>query len=108
MLITSRPSPPVTSLPALKEWAPLCAAISSGRQTLLLRKGGLRDKGFQLPEQSARFLLLPTSFHSDQQLLAAQELSVLQEARSGLSAALQHCNTRTEAGVRTSGLCTQT
>jgi hypothetical protein len=52
---------------ALKEWAPTCAALGSGEQTILIRKGGIREPTF-VPEARA-FLLFPTSFHTDQQLL---------------------------------------
>ena len=51
---------------ALKEWAAVVAALASGEQTVLFRKGGLRDgggktKGFTL--QSGRFALFPTNYH---------------------------------------------
>ena len=54
------PSPPL----ALKEWAILCAALASGESTVLLRRGGVRDRaGFII--ETPRFLLLPTSHHAD-------------------------------------------
>lgn len=48
---------------ALKEWAVVCAALASGRQSLLFRKGGIHEgpDGFQ-PEQN-EFWLYPTGFH---------------------------------------------
>lgn len=55
------------TFPALKEWAPLCKAIGKGKQTVLFRKGGIQEPLFQ-PKHSM-FLLFPTSFHTDTQLL---------------------------------------
>jgi hypothetical protein len=48
---------------AFKEWAVVCAALASGRQTLLLRKGGLHEgrEGFRV--QHREFWLFPTRFH---------------------------------------------
>ncbi|KAF6263868.1 hypothetical protein COO60DRAFT_306766 [Scenedesmus sp. NREL 46B-D3] len=51
----------------LKEWAPVCAALGDGLQTVLLRKGGIREPTFT--PQARQFLLFPTSFHSQAQLL---------------------------------------
>ena len=55
-----------TASVALKEWAAVVAALKSGEQTVLFRKGGLRDgggksKGFKL--KSGRFALFPTNYH---------------------------------------------
>ena len=48
---------------AFKEWAIVCAAIAEGRQTILLRKGGIDEgrDGFRV--KHARFWLYPTQFH---------------------------------------------
>ena len=56
----------------------MAGAVAKGRQTVLLRKGGLQDKGgFQL--EATTFLLLPNAFHSAQQLLAEDEVESLRE-----------------------------
>ncbi len=51
---------------ALKEWAVVCAALGDGRQSLLLRKGGIReasaDRRFHVERRA--FALLPTYFHA--------------------------------------------
>ena len=52
---------------ALKEWAALVAAIGEGKQTILLRKGGIREGPFE--PVSSSFYLFPTSFHSEGSLL---------------------------------------
>jgi hypothetical protein len=48
---------------ALKEWAVVCAALATGRQTVVLRKGGIAEgpRGFQVDH--GEFWLLPTRFH---------------------------------------------
>jgi hypothetical protein len=47
---------------ALKEWSAVVHALLDGRQTILLRKGGIREKRFEVAAQ--RFLLFPTVAHS--------------------------------------------
>lgn len=48
---------------ALKEWASVCAAIAAGRQTVLLRKGGIDEGPGGFRVQHAEFWLYPTRFH---------------------------------------------
>jgi hypothetical protein len=48
--------------PALKEWSAAVHALLDGRQTVLLRKGGIREKRFEV--SAPRFLLFPTVAHS--------------------------------------------
>ena len=50
---------------ALKEWAMVCRALADGRQTLLIRKGGIEDikSGFQMSHQN--FWLFPTYIHQN-------------------------------------------
>jgi hypothetical protein len=62
----------MTSLPescnmALKEWEGVCDALQSGRQIVLLRKGGIEEGagGFE-PEQTV-FWLFPTRLHQGEQ-----------------------------------------
>lgn len=49
---------------AFKEWAVICRALAEGRQSLILRKGGIAEggDGHFHPEHS-RFWLYPTFFH---------------------------------------------
>jgi hypothetical protein len=58
---------PATCSMALKEWAAICRALESGRQTILLRKGGLADAraGFDVP--CRHFWFYPTHFHETNQ-----------------------------------------
>lgn len=48
---------------ALKEWAIVCRALAEGRQTLLIRKGGIEEikAGFQVTHRD--FWLFPTYVH---------------------------------------------
>jgi hypothetical protein len=48
--------------PALKEWSAAVHALLDGRQTVLLRKGGIGEKRFEVA--ASRFLLFPTVAHS--------------------------------------------
>jgi hypothetical protein len=61
------PSPPETCAVAFKEWAGVCDALTSGRQSLILRKGGIEEgpRGF-VPEHPA-FWLYPTYVHEGEQ-----------------------------------------
>ena len=47
---------------ALKEWAAVVHALLQGRQTVLLRKGGIHEKRFTV--RGPRFLVFPTVAHS--------------------------------------------
>lgn len=55
---------------ALKEWSAAVHALLAGRQVLLLRKGGIHEKRFVLPEPGGDpaggtpFLLFPTVSHA--------------------------------------------
>ena len=48
---------------AFKEWAVICRALAEGRQSLILRKGGIAEAGGQFRPEHDRFLLYPTYFH---------------------------------------------
>jgi hypothetical protein len=49
---------------AFKEWQVICDALASGRQSILLRKGGIHEgrEGFSFAQKS--FHLFPTKFHA--------------------------------------------
>jgi hypothetical protein len=59
--------PPVSCAIAFKEWAGVCDALADGRQSLILRKGGVSEgaEGFR-PEHPA-FWLYPTHVHEAEQ-----------------------------------------
>lgn len=54
----------VTTTLALKEWGAAVHALLDGRQTLLLRKGGIHERAFAAPQAGGGFVLFPTVAHS--------------------------------------------
>jgi hypothetical protein len=48
---------------ALKEWATVCRALETGRQVLLLRKGGIYESAGEFEVENREFLLFPTYLH---------------------------------------------
>ena len=52
----------ILTQPALKEWSAAVHGLLDGRQTVLLRKGGIHEKRFALT--ASRFLFFPTVAHS--------------------------------------------
>ena len=56
----------------LKEWAAVCAALQSGRQMLLLRKGGIYEAAGEFEVEHRQFLLFPTYLHQDLKMLKAE------------------------------------
>ena len=50
-------------LPALKEWDVVCEALGSGRQVVVIRKGGIAEGKDGLRFEHDEFVLLPTFFH---------------------------------------------
>jgi hypothetical protein len=50
------------TMPALKEWSAVVHALLDGRQAVLLRKGGIGEKRFEMAARE--FMLFPTVAHS--------------------------------------------
>ena len=50
---------------ALKEWACVVRALGEGKQILLLRKGGIAEKGGEFRMEEPDFFLFPTFEHQD-------------------------------------------
>ncbi|MBW3605821.1 MAG: DUF1802 family protein [Actinobacteria bacterium] len=65
---------------ALKEWAAVVHALLDGRQTVLLRKGGIREKRFDVT--SDRFVLFPTVAHAHAERVRAGHDDVLDAGRA--------------------------
>ena len=72
---------------AFKEWGVVCAALDSGRQSLILRKGGIHEgrDGFRVEHRE--FWLFPTEFHQQPGVLAPEAQSSLDEWRATETAA---------------------
>lgn len=63
---------------ALKEWSAVAHALLDGRQTLLLRKGGIHEKAFDLAVADGdRFVLFPTIAHSHAERVRPEHADVL-------------------------------
>jgi hypothetical protein len=63
---------------ALKEWSAAVHALLAGRQSVLLRKGGIGEKRFELTAQE--FLLFPTVAHSHAQRVRPEHRDLLDAA----------------------------
>ena len=46
-----------------KEWALVCAALGEGRQTVIIRKGGIAEGRAGFAFRHREFFLFPTFFH---------------------------------------------
>ncbi|MFT4176592.1 MAG: DUF1802 family protein [Luteolibacter sp.] len=68
---------------SFKEWQVVCDALASGRQAILLRKGGIHEgrAGFSFAHES--FFLFPTRFHADSTQVREGSVQVLPEWKAG-------------------------
>lgn len=67
---------------AFKEWAVICAALAEGRQTLILRKGGIAEEDGEFRPEHAEFLLYPTYFHEHRAGIKPEFLPLLDRAEA--------------------------
>lgn len=67
---------------AFKEWAVICEMLASGRQSLILRKGGIAEEGGTFRPEHAEFLLYPTFFHEHRTGIKPAALPLLEAAES--------------------------
>src|SRR4051812_32433488 len=58
---------------ALKEWASVSRALESGRQMLLLRKGGIYESSGEFEVENREFLVFPTFLHQNLNMLKPTE-----------------------------------
>ncbi len=64
---------------ALKEWAVVVSAMKQGSHQILLRKGGLADKGQEFSMEHNRFLLFPTYEHQQADMIADEHQKLFRE-----------------------------
>ena len=64
--------------PALKEWGAAVQALLDGRQTVLLRKGGIGEKRFEV--SAPEFVFFPTVEHSHAQRVRPEFTDLLNRA----------------------------
>jgi hypothetical protein len=57
--------PATLAAKAFKEWAVVCEALATGRQILLLRKGGIHEAKGRFPTEFRQFFLQPTYEHQN-------------------------------------------
>ena len=65
---------------AFKEWAVICRALAEGRQSLILRKGGIAEVGGEFRPEHEEFLLYPTFFHEQHRTAIKPEFLPLLDA----------------------------
>jgi hypothetical protein len=68
------------STPALKEWSAAVHAMLDGRQTVLLRKGGIHEKRFDL--SAGEFVFFPTIAHGHAERVRPEHRALLEAAGS--------------------------
>src|SRR5271168_1736638 len=73
----------MTVTPALKEWSAVVHALLDGRQRVLLRKGGIGEKRFEVAAQE--FLLFPTVAHSHAERVRPEHQDLLEPAAADSS-----------------------
>ena len=73
-----------------KEWQVVCDALASGRQSIILRKGGIHEgrAGFSFAEES--FFLFPTRFHNQDQFVREGQVTALPEWTAGDTVSVTH------------------
>lgn len=57
-------TPTLPTSPAFKEWSTIVDALGTGRQSLILRKGGIAEESGRFAVTAGRFWLFPTHFHA--------------------------------------------
>jgi hypothetical protein len=64
---------------AFKEWAVVCQALASGRQALIIRKGGIAEAGGTFTPEHHRFWLSPTYVHQQRDGIKPESVPLLEE-----------------------------
>ncbi len=67
---------------AFKEWAVVCKALADGRQSIVLRKGGIAEKTDEFQVEQTRFWLYPTYLHQQRDGVTADALPLLEQAEA--------------------------
>ena len=65
---------------ALKEWAVVVRALATGRQVILLRKGGIEEEPGEFRVEHAEFFLYPTFEHQHRKYVLSEFLRVFDQA----------------------------
>jgi hypothetical protein len=67
---------------ALKEWAAVCRALETGRQTILFRKGGIHEAAGEFELDHRQFLLFSTYLHQKLEMIKPSERIGVEEKNS--------------------------
>jgi hypothetical protein len=67
---------------AFKEWAVICRALAEGRQSLILRKGGIAETGGQFTPEHDRFWLYPTYSHEKAESIKPEAAELFRAAEA--------------------------
>ncbi len=67
---------------AFKEWAVVCRALGTGRQVLILRKGGIGEEAGTFRPEHREFLFFPTGFHQSPGKVLPEADRLLREAEA--------------------------
>jgi hypothetical protein len=65
---------------AMKEWAAVCRALADGRQSVVLRKGGIAETTGEFQLEHPRFWLYPTFLHEQRAGLDVDAWPLLEQA----------------------------
>jgi hypothetical protein len=68
---------------AFKEWAVVCCALAEGRQSLILRKGGIAEVGGEFRPEHERFWLYPTYSHEHRDGVKPSAIPLFEKALPG-------------------------
>jgi hypothetical protein len=73
-----------------KEWALVCEMLGTGRQSIILRKGGIAEGRAGFRFQHEEFLLFPTLFHEQVAKMTLPAETLLPNARSDGQIEIRH------------------
>lgn len=79
---------PVQIKHALQEWQAVCQSLATGACSVLLRKGGIHDRGGLFQPEQERFALMPTYLH--QAAERVRDPALVQEQASASEHLLSH------------------
>ncbi len=68
---------------AFKEWAIVVETLAAGEQTVLLRKGGVREDGGQFHVEHREFWLFPTQYHEAERSIIPSKRPALRALAAG-------------------------
>lgn len=59
---------------AFKEWSYIVDALGKGKQSIIIRKGGISEDGGDFTVKGKKFLLFPTQFHQAEEMIKEEWL----------------------------------